>query len=183
MFADLHREHGVDLRLGVQVAEIARRAEAAVTGVELADGTRGRRPTGAWSASGRSAERRPRRRRPGSTSTTASLVDAHLRTSTRTSTPPATSPTPYHPVLGRHIRVEHWANALHQPAVAAQSMLGQDVGYDRLPYFFTDQYDLGMEYIGYAERRRYDEVVVRGDLAGAGVHRVLAARGHGRSPG
>ena len=69
-----------------------------------------------------------------------------------------------HPVLGRRIRVEHWANALHQPEVAAKSILGRDAVYDRLPYFFTDQYDLGMEYVGYASAD--DDVVVRGDLDG-----------------
>ena len=52
----------------------------------------------------------------------------------------------------------HWTNALHQP------QLGQDVAYDRLPYFFTDQYDLGMEYSGYVEPDGHDEVVVRGDV-------------------
>ena len=60
----------------------------------------------------------------------------------------------YHPLLGRHLRVEHWANALHQPAVAARTMLGRPASYDRLPYFFTDQYDLGMEYIGHARPGR-----------------------------
>ena len=69
-----------------------------------------------------------------------------------------------HPVLGRRIHVEHWANALDQPAVAAQAMLGGDAVYDRLPYFFSDQYDLGMEYLGAATAE--DEVVVRGDLVG-----------------
>jgi len=62
--------------------------------------------------------------------------------------------------------VEHWANALHQPDVAAQTMLGKRACYDRVPHFFTDQYDLGMEYAGYAEPGAYDDVVVRGDLAG-----------------
>ncbi|MGI8448517.1 MAG: oxidoreductase C-terminal domain-containing protein [Streptosporangiaceae bacterium] len=61
--------------------------------------------------------------------------------------------------------MEHWANALHQPQTAAGAMLGQDVAYDRVPYFFTDQYDLGMEYSGYAEPDGYDEVVFRGDVA------------------
>jgi 3-phenylpropionate/trans-cinnamate dioxygenase ferredoxin reductase component len=69
----------------------------------------------------------------------------------------------FHPVLGRHIRVEHWANALHQPQAAARAMLGQNVSYDRMPYFFTDQYDLGMEYSGYVAPGHYDEVVFRGD--------------------
>jgi 3-phenylpropionate/trans-cinnamate dioxygenase ferredoxin reductase subunit len=60
--------------------------------------------------------------------------------------------------------VEHWANALNQPPVAARAMLGRDATYDRLPYFYTDQYDLGMEYTGWVEPGGYDRVVVRGDL-------------------
>jgi 3-phenylpropionate/trans-cinnamate dioxygenase ferredoxin reductase component len=71
----------------------------------------------------------------------------------------------YHPLLERHIRVEHWANALNGGPAAARSMLGQDVSYDLLPYFFTDQYDLGMEYSGYAAPGEYDRVVFRGDPA------------------
>jgi 3-phenylpropionate/trans-cinnamate dioxygenase ferredoxin reductase subunit len=71
----------------------------------------------------------------------------------------------YHQLYGRHLHVEHWANALHSGPAAARSMLGSDVGYDRLPYFYTDQYDLGMEYTGHAPPGTYDNVVVRGDLA------------------
>jgi 3-phenylpropionate/trans-cinnamate dioxygenase ferredoxin reductase subunit len=69
-----------------------------------------------------------------------------------------------HPVLGRQLRVEHWANARRQGKVAAQSMLGQDVVYDRQPYFFSDQYDLGMEYTGYVDLDGFDQVVFRGDV-------------------
>jgi 3-phenylpropionate/trans-cinnamate dioxygenase ferredoxin reductase subunit len=69
----------------------------------------------------------------------------------------------YHPLLKRNIRVEHWANALNGGPVAAKNMLGQSVEYDRVPYFFSDQYDLGMEYAGYVEPRGYDQVVFRGD--------------------
>ena len=69
----------------------------------------------------------------------------------------------WHPFFGRRIRVEHWANALNQGPAAARSMLDQDVSYDRLPYFFSDQYDVGMEYSGYASE--WDEIVYRGDLA------------------
>ncbi len=72
----------------------------------------------------------------------------------------------FHPLLGKHIRVEHWANALNQPHTAAKAMLGQDASYDLVPYFYTDQYDLGMEYAGYVEPDGYDEVVFRGDVAG-----------------
>ena len=59
--------------------------------------------------------------------------------------------------------MEHWANALHGGPAAARSMLGQDVTYDRVPYFYTDQYDLGMEYSGYVGPGGYDQVVYRGD--------------------
>jgi 3-phenylpropionate/trans-cinnamate dioxygenase ferredoxin reductase subunit len=69
----------------------------------------------------------------------------------------------YHPFYERKLRVEHWANALNQPATAAQAMLGKPASYERLPYFFSDQYDVGMEYTGYAAE--WDEVVLRGDPA------------------
>lgn len=71
----------------------------------------------------------------------------------------------FHPRLGRRIRVEHWANAERQGALADRAMLGQDVAYERLPYFFFDQYDLGMVYVGYVEPDGYDRVVIRGDRA------------------
>jgi 3-phenylpropionate/trans-cinnamate dioxygenase ferredoxin reductase subunit len=67
----------------------------------------------------------------------------------------------FHPLYGRHVRVEHWANALHGGPAAARSMLGRDVVHDRVPYFFTDQYDLGMEYSGLAGPG--DTVVCRGN--------------------
>ena len=68
-----------------------------------------------------------------------------------------------HPFYGGRIRVEHWANALNQGPVAAKNMLGHDAAYDRLPYFYSDQYDVGMEYSGHATS--WDEVVFRGDPA------------------
>jgi 3-phenylpropionate/trans-cinnamate dioxygenase ferredoxin reductase component len=68
----------------------------------------------------------------------------------------------FHPLYGRHVRVEHWANALNQGPAAARSMLGQAVSYERVPYFFTDQYDLGMEYSGLAGPG--DTVVCRGSV-------------------
>jgi 3-phenylpropionate/trans-cinnamate dioxygenase ferredoxin reductase component len=69
----------------------------------------------------------------------------------------------WHPFYERHIRVEHWANALHQGPLAAEAMLGRDVAYERLPYFYSDQYDVGMEYSGLATD--WDRVVFRGDPA------------------
>ena len=68
-----------------------------------------------------------------------------------------------HPFYGRQIRVEHWANALHQGPVAAKNMLGKGESYTEIPYFFSDQYDAGMEYGGYATE--WDEVVFRGEVA------------------
>jgi 3-phenylpropionate/trans-cinnamate dioxygenase ferredoxin reductase subunit len=67
----------------------------------------------------------------------------------------------WHPFYGERIRVEHWSNAINQGAAAARSMLGESVSYDHIPYFFSDQYEVGMEYSGYAPQ--WDEVVFRGE--------------------
>jgi 3-phenylpropionate/trans-cinnamate dioxygenase ferredoxin reductase component len=69
----------------------------------------------------------------------------------------------WHPFFEQRVRVEHWANALNQGPAAARNMLGADETYERLPYFFSDQYDVGMEYSGYATD--FDEVVFDGDVA------------------
>ncbi|WP_329111868.1 NAD(P)/FAD-dependent oxidoreductase [Streptomyces sp. NBC_01353] len=159
IFADLHTEHGVDLRFGVQVAEITG-ADGRANGVMLADGSRidadavivgvGITPnTQLADAAGLEVDNGIR-------------VDAHLRTSHPDIYAAGDVANAFHPLLGKHIRVEHWANAVNQPQVAAKAMLGQDVAYDRVPYFFTDQYDLGMEYTGYVEPGGYDKVVFRG---------------------
>lgn len=160
VFAGLHREHGVDLRLGVRVAEITVSGGKA-TGARLADGTRigadavivgiGAAPNV------RLAEQAGLDVRDGV------VTDASLRTSDPAIYAAGDTANAFHPLLGRHIRVEHWASALHQPETAAAAMLGRDAVYDRVPYFYTDQYDLGMEYAGYAVPGGYDEVVFRGD--------------------
>jgi 3-phenylpropionate/trans-cinnamate dioxygenase ferredoxin reductase subunit len=90
-------------------------------------------------------------------------VDARLRTSAEGIFAAGDVASAHHPLYGEHIRVEHWANALNQGPAAARSMLGQELPYDRLPYFFSDQYDVGMEYSGFA--RSWDRVVFRGDPA------------------
>jgi 3-phenylpropionate/trans-cinnamate dioxygenase ferredoxin reductase component len=90
------------------------------------------------------------------------VTDASLRTSDPDVYAAGDVASYLHPLLGKRIRVEHWANALNGGPAAAKAMLGQDVSYDRLPYFFTDQYDLGMEYAGYVEPEGYDRVVFRG---------------------
>jgi 3-phenylpropionate/trans-cinnamate dioxygenase ferredoxin reductase subunit len=69
----------------------------------------------------------------------------------------------WHPILNQRVRVEHWANALNQGVTAGQNMLGAKRPYDRPPYFFSDQYDFGMEYRGHATS--WDQVVFRGDPA------------------
>ena len=90
-------------------------------------------------------------------------VDAQLRTDADGVFAAGDVASAQHPFYGEPIRVEHWANALNQGPAAARNMLGQEVPYERLPYFFSDQYDVGMEYSGFA--RSWDRVVVRGDPA------------------
>ncbi|MFF4817201.1 NAD(P)/FAD-dependent oxidoreductase [Kitasatospora sp. NPDC001309] len=164
VFADLHRDHGVDLRFGVQVAELTG-ADGTVSGVKLADGTElaadavvvgiGISPATALAeAAGLEVDNGVK-------------TDQHLRTSDPDVYAAGDVANAYHPLFDRHLRVEHWANALNQPQTAARALLGQpDAVYDRVPYFFSDQYDLGLEYVGYAEPGGYDRVVFRGDVAG-----------------
>ena len=92
------------------------------------------------------------------------LVDASLRTSNPDIFAVGDIANHDHPVLGHRVRVEHWATALNQPATAVSALLGGTDVYDRLPYFFSDQYDLGMEYVGHASPGGYARVLVRGDL-------------------
>jgi len=161
VFASLHREHGVDLRCGVQVSEITG-AGGRADGVRLADGSHvaadvvivgvGITPNTQLAEAA------------GLETGNGVIVDAGLRSSDPDIFAAGDVAHAYHPLLGRHIRVEHWFNALHQPQTAARAMLGQDVAYDHVPYFYTDQYDLGMEYAGYVEPGGYDQVVFRGDV-------------------
>jgi 3-phenylpropionate/trans-cinnamate dioxygenase ferredoxin reductase subunit len=163
VFADLHREHDVDLRFGAQV-EALTGADGRVTGVRLGDGTQldtdlvlvgvGISPSTSLAADA------------GLDVDNGITVDEHLRTSDPHVYAAGDVANAQHPLLGRRLRVEHWANARRQGAVAARSMLGQDVVYDRLPYFFSDQYDLGMEYTGYVDPDGFDQVVFRGDVPG-----------------
>jgi 3-phenylpropionate/trans-cinnamate dioxygenase ferredoxin reductase subunit len=67
----------------------------------------------------------------------------------------------WHPHYQRHLRVEHWANALNQGITAGHNAAGNRDSYTRLPYFFSDQYDLGLEYVGYSTTG--DAVTIRGD--------------------
>jgi 3-phenylpropionate/trans-cinnamate dioxygenase ferredoxin reductase component len=93
------------------------------------------------------------------------LVDERLRASAEGVFAAGDVANATHPVFERRVRVEHWANALEQGPAAARAMLGRDVRYDKVPYFFSDQYDVGMEYAGLHDPGS-DELVVRGDMAG-----------------
>jgi 3-phenylpropionate/trans-cinnamate dioxygenase ferredoxin reductase component len=163
VFAGLHREHGADLRFGVQVAEITGTAGRA-DGVRLADGTHV--PADAIVVGIGITPNSQLAEAAGLEVGNGIVVDAGLRSSDPDIYAAGDVANAYHPLLGRHVRVEHWANALHQPQTAARAMLGQDVAYDLVPYFYTDQYDLGMEYAGYVEPGGYDQVVFRGDREG-----------------
>ncbi len=160
VFADLHRSHGVEFRFGEGLAELhgsGGRVTSAVTsaGAELpADlviiGI-GAVPNDAIAAAA------------GLEVDNGILADEALRSSHPDIFAAGDVANWFNPLLGRRIRVEHWANALAGGPVAARSMLGQQVSYDWVPYFFSDQYDLGMEAAGVPEPGHYDQVVYRGD--------------------
>jgi 3-phenylpropionate/trans-cinnamate dioxygenase ferredoxin reductase subunit len=165
VFADLHIDHGVDLRCGVSVTAIrpATGDPSTAASALLADGTE---LTADLVVVGVGVTPNVELARScGLDIDNGILVDSHLRTRDHDILAAGDVANAYHPLLGRRLRVEHWANALHQPAVAARTMLGQTATYDRLPYFFTDQYELGMEYTGYADPHAEHEIVIRGDLA------------------
>lgn len=160
LFRDLHGEHGVDLRLGTGVTRLL--GARAVEAVETTDGARvpadavlvgiGVRPRSELAAAAGLA-----------VGPSGIEVDATLRTSAPSVLAAGDVATAYHPHYGSSVHVEHWAVALNQGPAAARSMLGATEPYLRLPYFYSDQYDLGLEYIGHAPR--WDRIVVRGSIA------------------
>ncbi|WP_068271735.1 NAD(P)/FAD-dependent oxidoreductase [Aldersonia kunmingensis] len=158
VFADLHRDHGVDLRFETEVAEITTSGGRA-TGLRLGDGTTVE--ADAVLVAVGAAPNIELAQAAGLDVDGGVLVDANLQTSDPDIVAVGDIAAHEHPVLEQRIRVEHWANALNQPATAAAAMLGHPQPYTSLPYFFTDQYDLGMEYTGYASGDA--KVVVRGD--------------------
>lgn len=159
VFRGLHLAHGVDLRTSVGVDRIVGdvRAEGVVVdgetlpadlvlvGVGAAPDTRLAETAGLDLLNG-------------------ILTDSALRTSAPDVFAAGDVANPFHPVLQRHLRSEHWANALNAGKVAARSMLGLSASFDEIPYFYTDQYDLGMELSGYAPLMPDAEIVVRGDV-------------------
>jgi 3-phenylpropionate/trans-cinnamate dioxygenase ferredoxin reductase subunit len=162
VFADLHKRNGVEFRFGETVGEITTEGGYA-TGVRLRDGSV--LPTEAVLVAVGVEPNTQLAEDAGLAVDDGVLVDAALRTEDPDIFAAGDVAWAHHPKLGKRLRVEHWANALNQPEVAAASMLDQEAEYARLPYFFTDQYDLGMEYVGYVEPDGYDRLVTRGDPA------------------
>ena len=159
-YGDIHRDHGVELLANAGLKAFA--GESRVERVELDDGRAidcdlvvvgvGVTPRIELAeAAGLAVEN-------------GILVDEHLQTNVPGIFAAGDVANVAHPYYGGRLRVEHWASALHQPEVAARSMLGKPASWDRLPYFFSDQYDVGMEYAGLASGQ--DEVVIRGDRDG-----------------
>src|SRR5579859_4844103 len=156
-YRDVHARHGVELALGEGVE--AFEGDGRVTGVRTSSG---RVVACAFAVVGVGVT--PNIELAGQAGLELEngvVVDEHLRTPAPDVYAAGDVANARHPFYGRHIRVEHWANALNQGPAAARSMLGATDGYDRIPYFFSDQYDVGMEYSGYATE--WDEVVFRGD--------------------
>jgi 3-phenylpropionate/trans-cinnamate dioxygenase ferredoxin reductase subunit len=158
IFDELHRSHGVDLRYRTTAVALTGRHGVA-TGVLLSDGTRidadmiivgiGAVPRTELAAEG------------GLKIDNGIVVDEHLGTSDPAIFAAGDIANASNPRLGRRIRVEYWANARRQGAVAAKAMLGHDAVDVRPSYFFTDQYDLSMEYTGDIGPAGYDQVIFR----------------------
>jgi len=158
VFADLHRSHGVEFRFGESAAEFRPGLVVTSSGAELPADLLvvgiGAAPNDAVAAAA------------GLEVSGGVLTDAALRTSDENVFAAGDVANSFNPLLGRRVRVEHWANALNGGPAAARSMLGQPVTYDRVPYFYSDQYDLGMECAGLPFPGTYDQVAYRGDRPG-----------------
>ena len=161
VFADLHRRHGVELLLG-EGAESIQSTDGRVAAVVTASGRE--LPADAVVIGIGAVPNAGLATHAGLDVDNGVLVDASLRTADPDIFAAGDVANAEHPLLGRRIRVEHWANALNGGPAAARAMLGQKVAYDRIPYFFSDQYELGMEFSGVADEGSYDEVVFRGDV-------------------
>ena len=157
IYRDIHTDHGVEMLMGTGVE--AFEGETVVERVRTSDG---RLLECDFVVVGVGVEPRIQlAERAGLEVDNGILVDEHLETSMPGVFAAGDVANARHPFYGERIRVEHWANALHQGPAAARGMLGQADPFDRLPYFFSDQYEVGMEYLGFA--REWDRVVFRGD--------------------
>lgn len=165
LFADLHREHGVRFHFGARLTEITGEG-GMVRAVRTDDGDEhpAHDVLAAIGAAPRTALAESAGLALDAGPAGGIAVDAALRTSDPDIFAAGDAASVQHPVLGERLRVEHWANALNSGPAAARAMLDKDISYDRVPYFFSDQYDVGMEYSGYAPPGSYDQVVCRGDV-------------------
>jgi 3-phenylpropionate/trans-cinnamate dioxygenase ferredoxin reductase component len=157
IFGQLHADHGVDLRLGVGVSGAS--GGDRVEQVRLTDGTT--IDTDLVVVGIGVVPRTELAEMAGLDVADGIVVDETLASSDPRILAAGDVAETWHPVFERHVRVEHWANALNQGTTAGRNLLGAAQVYDRLPYFYTDQYDLGMEYVGDAPD--WDRVVLRGD--------------------
>jgi 3-phenylpropionate/trans-cinnamate dioxygenase ferredoxin reductase subunit len=162
-FADLHRSHGVEFRFGESAAEFlaAGPGSGQVGSVVTTSGTElpadvvvigiGAVPNDGLAKSA------------GLEVNNGVVTDSSLRTSDPDIFAAGDVASSYLPLLGRHVRMDHWSNALNGGKAVALSMLGEQIEYNRVPYFYSDQYDLGMECAGLPLPGTYDQVVYRGD--------------------
>jgi 3-phenylpropionate/trans-cinnamate dioxygenase ferredoxin reductase subunit len=157
IYRDIHADHGVEFIGGATIEAIE--GDSSVTAVRLAGD---RRIEADVVVVGIGVEPRVELARAAGIATdNGILADEHLQTDTPGIFAAGDVANAEHPFYGTRLRVEHWSNALHQGPAAARNMLGRAEPYDRIPYFFSDQYDVGMEYAGYATA--WDDVVFRGD--------------------
>ena len=159
IYRDIHTDHGVRMLMGTGVAAV----EGSTT-VERVRTSDGRTIDCDLVVAGVGVQPRAQlATQAGLYVDDGIVVDEYLHTSMPGVFAAGDVARTHYPFYSRQIRVEHWANALHQGPVAARNMLGRSEAYDRLPYFFSDQYEVGMEYAGFAPT--WDRVVFRGDPA------------------
>ncbi|TFC96293.1 MULTISPECIES: FAD-dependent oxidoreductase [Cryobacterium] len=163
VFAELHRVNGVELRTGTRTVDLMG-AGGHVTGVLLSDGEVV--PADVVVVGIGAEPNTELARDAGMAVDDGIVVDAAFRSIDPDVYAVGDVASVFHPVLRHHLRLEHWDNAERAGAAAGRSMLDQAVSYDAIPYFYTDQFDLGMEYSGYGTLARGAEVVFRGDRAG-----------------
>jgi 3-phenylpropionate/trans-cinnamate dioxygenase ferredoxin reductase subunit len=157
VFADLHRAHGVEFRFGEKAVEFRPGMVISSAGAEI--------PADVLVVGIGAAPNDDLAARAGLETGNGVLTDEALRTADPNIFAAGDVANSFHPLLGRRVRVEHWANALNGGPAAARSMLGQPVSYDPVPYFYSDQYDLGMECAGLPSPGSYDQILYRGDRA------------------
>jgi 3-phenylpropionate/trans-cinnamate dioxygenase ferredoxin reductase component len=162
-FADLHRSHGVEFHFGESAAEFlaAGPGSGQVGSVVTSGGTE--LPADVVVIGIGAAPNDGLAKSAGLEVNNGVVTDSALRTSDPDIFAAGDVANSYLPLLGRHLRMDHWSNALNGGKAVALSMLGKQVEYNRVPYFYSDQYDLGMECAGLPSPGTYDQVVYRGD--------------------